>query len=78
MADNLQDWSRYRNLSRQTKEQLEPSQEFSKSKMIDTIYRVQDKVVNEARQSRDASKIKEAERFAMALEREHRFIKYSK
>jgi len=51
--------------------------EPEKSKILETLYRVQDQVVKKA-EGKGGVEVKEAHRFAREIEREIRFQKYSK
>lgn len=66
MPDKLKDWSKFKNLTSTTKENLRPTEEFKKSEAIQNLYKIQDKVA------------KKDPKFASALEKEIKFIRYSK
>lgn len=60
------DWSKYKNLSKKTQDNLAPSVEFKKSETIQNLYKIQDQVA------------KKDPKLALSLEREIRFIRHSK
>ena len=66
------------NLTQKTRDQLSNTDSFSKSKAINNLYQIQDKVINDAKKTGDPNKIREANRFAGALERETKFLRFSK
>jgi len=76
MSD-LKDWSNY-NLSKESREAVTPTTEFSKSKSIYHIDKIQEQYMAKAKESGDRAKIRDADRFCVALEKEKSFLRNSK
>ena len=76
-AEQITDWSRFKHLTNQTKENLS-NPTWDKSKAINKLLEIQHRKLKEAKESQDSAKLKEAERFCLAIEKEIQFYRNSK
>lgn len=65
-------------LTKQTQDHLVKTDSYDRSKALLNLNKIQDQVIQKAKQSGDRDKIKEADAFAVRLHKEENFLKYSK